>query len=179
MARMGLVEAIEAEFVPLLIHNNKPGKDAEVLKRFAEPEDFVGRHVTEVLPPELAADLTRLFDRVARTDEPGTLEYFVPVAREIRRLAKLHGVTGRVHFVRGGKLAALLNHALDAWGPADAVALIDAAADVALVLDSAGGRLWRIDSALNTMAAIAEETSRQSTIVASASEGITLIRYPA
>jgi capsular polysaccharide export protein len=38
----------------------------------------------------------------------------VPVAREIRRLAKLHGVTGLVHFVRGGKLAALLNHARSA-----------------------------------------------------------------
>jgi capsular polysaccharide export protein len=38
----------------------------------------------------------------------------VPVAHEIRRLARLHGVTGRVHFVRGGKLAALLNHARSA-----------------------------------------------------------------
>ncbi len=38
----------------------------------------------------------------------------VPVAKEIRRLAKLHGVEGRVHFVRGGKLAALLNHARSA-----------------------------------------------------------------
>jgi capsular polysaccharide export protein len=38
----------------------------------------------------------------------------VPVAREIRRLAKLHGVSARVHFVRGGKLAALLNHARSA-----------------------------------------------------------------
>ncbi len=35
----------------------------------------------------------------------------VPVAREIRRLAALHGVTNRIHFVRGGKLARLLNHA--------------------------------------------------------------------
>jgi capsular polysaccharide export protein len=35
----------------------------------------------------------------------------VPVARDIKRLAKLHGVAHRVHFVRGGKLAALLNHA--------------------------------------------------------------------
>ncbi len=34
-----------------------------------------------------------------------------PIAREIKRLAALHGVTGRVHFVRGGKLAGLLNHA--------------------------------------------------------------------
>jgi hypothetical protein len=32
-----LVEAIETEFVPLLIHNNKDGKDAEVLRRFREP----------------------------------------------------------------------------------------------------------------------------------------------
>jgi capsular polysaccharide export protein len=38
----------------------------------------------------------------------------VPVAREIKRLAREHGVTGRVHFVRGGKLAALLNHARSA-----------------------------------------------------------------
>ena len=34
-----------------------------------------------------------------------------PIAREIQRLAALHGVSGRVHFVRGGKLAGLLNHA--------------------------------------------------------------------
>ncbi len=38
----------------------------------------------------------------------------VPVAREIRRLAGLHGLTGRVHFVRGGKLAGLLNGARSA-----------------------------------------------------------------
>ncbi len=38
----------------------------------------------------------------------------VPVARALRRLARLHGVEGRVHFVRGGKLAALLNHARSA-----------------------------------------------------------------
>jgi capsular polysaccharide export protein len=38
----------------------------------------------------------------------------VPVAREIRRLAALHGVAGRVHFVRGGKLAVLMNHARSA-----------------------------------------------------------------
>ncbi len=34
-----------------------------------------------------------------------------PIAREIRRLAAQHGVGERVHFVRGGKLAGLLNHA--------------------------------------------------------------------
>jgi capsular polysaccharide export protein len=38
----------------------------------------------------------------------------VPVARDIRRLAQQHGVTARVHFVRGGKLANLLNHARSA-----------------------------------------------------------------
>lgn len=32
-----IVGAIESEFVPLLIHNNKAGRDAEVLKRFNEP----------------------------------------------------------------------------------------------------------------------------------------------
>jgi capsular polysaccharide export protein len=35
----------------------------------------------------------------------------VPVARDIKRLAREHGVADRVHFVRGGKLARLLNHA--------------------------------------------------------------------
>lgn len=38
----------------------------------------------------------------------------VPVAREIKRLAQEQGVADRVHFVRGGKLAALLNHARSA-----------------------------------------------------------------
>ncbi len=32
-----IVEAIESEFVPVLVHNNKGGKDAELLKRFGEP----------------------------------------------------------------------------------------------------------------------------------------------
>ena len=32
-----LVDALEHEFVPLAIHNNKPGEDAAVLKRFNEP----------------------------------------------------------------------------------------------------------------------------------------------
>lgn len=38
----------------------------------------------------------------------------VPLKPEIRRLAALHGLTGRVHFVRGGKLAELLNEARSA-----------------------------------------------------------------
>ncbi len=32
-----MVEAIETLFVPILIHNNKPGDDAEVLKQYNEP----------------------------------------------------------------------------------------------------------------------------------------------
>ncbi len=32
-----MVRAIESEFVPLLIHNNQPGRDAKLLKRFKEP----------------------------------------------------------------------------------------------------------------------------------------------
>lgn len=35
----------------------------------------------------------------------------VPIKREVRRLAKQHGLVGRVHYVRGGKLARLLNDA--------------------------------------------------------------------
>lgn len=38
----------------------------------------------------------------------------VPVRAEITRLAKLHKLTGRVHFVRGGKLATLLDPARSA-----------------------------------------------------------------
>ena len=38
----------------------------------------------------------------------------VPVRHEIRRLARAHGVADRVHFVRGGKLAGLLNAARSA-----------------------------------------------------------------
>jgi capsular polysaccharide export protein len=38
----------------------------------------------------------------------------VPLKSEIRRLAALHGLEGRLHFVRGGKLAQLLNDARSA-----------------------------------------------------------------
>ncbi|WP_083097355.1 capsule biosynthesis protein [Pseudophaeobacter leonis] len=34
-----------------------------------------------------------------------------PIRRELRRLAKAHGIENRVHYVRGGKLAELLNEA--------------------------------------------------------------------
>ncbi|WP_172297066.1 capsule biosynthesis protein [Pseudoruegeria sp. HB172150] len=38
----------------------------------------------------------------------------VPIRREIRRLARQYGVADRVHYVRGGKLAQLLDHARSA-----------------------------------------------------------------
>ena len=38
----------------------------------------------------------------------------VPVRQEVRRLARLHGISDRVHYVRGGKLAQLLNDARSA-----------------------------------------------------------------
>ncbi|MEP4434380.1 MAG: hypothetical protein ABJ349_19385 [Hyphomicrobiales bacterium] len=38
----------------------------------------------------------------------------IPMRQEIKRLAKLHGISKRVHFVRGGKLAQLLNEARSA-----------------------------------------------------------------
>ena len=38
----------------------------------------------------------------------------VPVSREVRRLARQHNLEGRVHYVRGGKLAELLNDARSA-----------------------------------------------------------------
>lgn len=38
----------------------------------------------------------------------------VPVRREIAKLAKQHGISDRVHYVRGGKLAQLLNEARSA-----------------------------------------------------------------
>ena len=50
----------------------------------AQPEAFIGRNMREVLPPGLAGDLIRLFDRVARTDEAGTLEYVVAIDGEAR-----------------------------------------------------------------------------------------------
>ena len=51
-----IVEAIESAFTPLLIHNNKPGKDAEVMQRFAEPAwnyqvvRFLDAHGSDIIP---------------------------------------------------------------------------------------------------------------------------------
>ncbi len=42
-----LVEAIESEFVPIAIHNNRPGRDADVLQRLSEQS--LVRHATAEL----------------------------------------------------------------------------------------------------------------------------------
>jgi len=56
MSNPMLVEAVENEFTPLLIHNNKGGRDAEVLKRFGEPAwnyqvvRFLNANAEDIIP---------------------------------------------------------------------------------------------------------------------------------
>jgi len=51
-----LVEAIEDEFIPVLIHNNKPGQDQRTLERFNEPAwnyqvvRFLDHHSRDLIP---------------------------------------------------------------------------------------------------------------------------------
>ena len=51
-----IVAAIESEFTPLLIHNNKAGRDAEVLQRFGEPAwnyqvvRFLDANASDIIP---------------------------------------------------------------------------------------------------------------------------------
>jgi PAS domain S-box-containing protein len=70
-----------------LVSNDGVFLDCHVKNRkylLAQPADFIGRHVTDVLPGGLADDLTQLFRRAASTDEPATLEYVVPIDGEDR-----------------------------------------------------------------------------------------------
>lgn len=48
------------------------------------PEEFLGRKLPDVLPPELAEQLSRCFVEVWKSDEPVVLEYSVPVAESVR-----------------------------------------------------------------------------------------------
>jgi len=64
-----LVEAIESEFVPLAIHNNKSGADSEVLARFSEPE---WNNPVVRLVDEAGADLLPRVDGVWSTHEIAT-----------------------------------------------------------------------------------------------------------
>ena len=37
LSHPGLAAAIESEFIPVLVYNNRPGKDREILERYGEP----------------------------------------------------------------------------------------------------------------------------------------------
>ena len=56
LSHQQVVKAIEYEFIPLLIHNNSPGKDAQVCKAFGEPAwnyqvvRFLNESADDILP---------------------------------------------------------------------------------------------------------------------------------
>jgi signal transduction histidine kinase len=59
------------------------------------PELFLGKNVREVLPPQLAEDVSRCLARTATTDEPQVLEYALHIGNEERHFeARLIGVEG-------------------------------------------------------------------------------------
>ncbi len=59
------------------------------------PEMFLGKNVREVLPPQLAQDVTRCLALTARTDEPQVLEYSLQMENEERHYeARLIGMEG-------------------------------------------------------------------------------------
>ncbi|MEQ1750163.1 MAG: VPGUxxT family thioredoxin-like (seleno)protein, type 2 [Prosthecobacter sp.] len=88
-----LVEAIEAEFTPLLIHNNKGGKDAEVLKRFGEPAwnyqvvRFLNAEAQDIIPrKDQVWDTGGIAERMIATLEKAKR----PVPAYLRILATEH-----------------------------------------------------------------------------------------
>jgi PAS domain S-box-containing protein len=48
------------------------------------PAEFIGRHVRDVLPPELAARLIDGFAAALRADQPVSIEYSIPIRDEMR-----------------------------------------------------------------------------------------------
>ena len=85
-----LVEAIENEFVPVAVHNNKQGRDAEILKRYAEPawnnpvvrfldargKDLIPRRDRVWSVPGIAARMVMAL-KTAKRPVPGYLELLV------------------------------------------------------------------------------------------------------
>ena len=47
-------------------------------------KSFLGKHMKEVLPPDVADGLLLCFDRAMRSDDTATLEYSLPVTGEVR-----------------------------------------------------------------------------------------------
>lgn len=87
-----VVKTIQDNFIPLLIHNNKPGKDAEVLEKFGEPawnyqvvrfldgegRDLIPRKERVWESPELMQRMQQALEKSGRSK---------PVVPEIRRVA--------------------------------------------------------------------------------------------
>lgn len=48
------------------------------------PSDFIGKHVTEVLPTDLALKLVNCYHEALASDQPATLEYSIEVNEELR-----------------------------------------------------------------------------------------------
>ncbi len=57
-------------------------KDPERLA--APPQTFLGKHIKDVLPPEVADGLLLCFDRAMRSDDTATLEYSLPAMGDVR-----------------------------------------------------------------------------------------------
>jgi signal transduction histidine kinase len=73
-----LMFVIRADGVYLDYH----ARDPRML--FAPPEQFIGRHIAEVMPPELATMFTRELAAVRGSAEPRVLEYSLPLGDEQR-----------------------------------------------------------------------------------------------
>ena len=76
-----LVEAIEDLFVPLAIHNNKPGQDAEVLEQFKEPAwnnpviRYLDADKTDIIPREdrvwtIGGTARRMIEALEQAERP-------------------------------------------------------------------------------------------------------------
>jgi Thioredoxin-like len=82
LSDLRVVQKIEESFVPLLIHNNQQGKDAEVLKRFNEPAwnfqvvRFINAEGSDLIPRKDrvwdTAELTRrMSEALEKAEAPG------------------------------------------------------------------------------------------------------------
>ncbi len=101
-----LVDAMETEFVPVAIYNNKGGKDAEILARFSEPAwnnpvvRFVDASGRDLIPREdgvyeaggIASRMVRALE-AAKRPVPGYLR----LSAEELRVAKTERATFAVH----------------------------------------------------------------------------------
>ena len=73
-----LMFVIRADGVYLDYH----ARDPRML--FAPPDQFIGRHIAEVMPPALASMFTRELAAALESSEPRVLEYSLPIGGEAR-----------------------------------------------------------------------------------------------